>query len=603
MHSNRSTNDSYHSDSSLKRPTKEKITARKAFKVKKIKRSHTFCKSEVPNEFKSKLERIRKRKNTMHFEVTPQLASQVVKEYIIPMFEADYKAKNIVNRSISYGRNKSLKKSNFKLSDILSKELESMKLETKFVEENYSKAIIDTTAIKNELNELKQNLLEKRSLLESMKYQYNEGIKQKKLEFLNLSLINQETAKNRQLLSEIEKLRTKNGEDLVGEKNVNEELKNTSKQMQHWNSVYKMSNDVMGETLKGLYQASSEFTNEILFKKSLENLALKNKQDFEMLEELEYEIINELPFILTENEFFSSENTTKSTLKESLMQDIRRLKQAAADNIESIKNKLKDTVDQNTDLSQKCLEMEKKTEVLREEYNKLAEKFRELQPKQKIFGQNEEKLCKRCNSIYTEKENFNWSCVIHKSEWTNKIYWCCGATKKESVGCVKTKHISKEEAENFELITPQGDNKDKLFCTSCRTNGHSLNSCPKDPNPNSFSDRKSEQIRTRNSIRKRTKIGQLNFDSSARILNSLKYRNKSANKENSFREISSLRNAVKMDSSYNRVLIDDILLEENKRSPIRSRTTKEDTMEIDTKCKMTHLDENFSRNFIEMYKL
>jgi len=32
---------------------------------------------------------------------------------------------------------------------------------------------------------------------------------------------------------------------------------------------------------------------------------------------------------------------------------------------------------------------------------------------------------------YVEKENFNWSCRMHQSEWGGEMWWCCGKRGKD----------------------------------------------------------------------------------------------------------------------------------------------------------------------------
>jgi hypothetical protein len=42
------------------------------------------------------------------------------------------------------------------------------------------------------------------------------------------------------------------------------------------------------------------------------------------------------------------------------------------------------------------------------------------------------KICKKCAKEYNEKENFNWSCRTHKSDWSGEMWFCCGKDKKEA---------------------------------------------------------------------------------------------------------------------------------------------------------------------------
>lgn len=54
--------------------------------------------------------------------------------------------------------------------------------------------------------------------------------------------------------------------------------------------------------------------------------------------------------------------------------------------------------------------------------------------------------CKNCCNEYNEKENFNWSCRMHQSEWGGEMWWCCGKRGKDAAGCKFSKHESKDDA-------------------------------------------------------------------------------------------------------------------------------------------------------------
>ena len=57
------------------------------------------------------------------------------------------------------------------------------------------------------------------------------------------------------------------------------------------------------------------------------------------------------------------------------------------------------------------------------------------------------KTCKQCTNEYNEKENFNWSCRQHQSEYSGEMWWCCGKTTKEALGCKFRKHETKDDEE------------------------------------------------------------------------------------------------------------------------------------------------------------
>jgi hypothetical protein len=100
---------------------------------------------------------------------------------------------------------------------------------------------------------------------------------------------------------------------------------------------------------------------------------------------------------------------------------------------------------------------------------------------------NSIKVCRNCSKEYSEKENFNWSCRVHQSEWGGEMWWCCGKRGKEQPGCKFSKHETKDineeefkdqEAQEQEKLRRQKQQK----CKSCKEIGHSISECPRDPN-------------------------------------------------------------------------------------------------------------------------
>ena len=95
------------------------------------------------------------------------------------------------------------------------------------------------------------------------------------------------------------------------------------------------------------------------------------------------------------------------------------------------------------------------------------------------------KTCNTCKIDYMEKENYNWSCRIHKSPWGGEMYFCCGKTNKEAPGCLVTKHEAGDGEDDDQLKGLEKDGKRNLVnqrCVCCRGVGHDITMCPRDPN-------------------------------------------------------------------------------------------------------------------------
>ena len=85
---------------------------------------------------------------------------------------------------------------------------------------------------------------------------------------------------------------------------------------------------------------------------------------------------------------------------------------------------------------------------------------------------------------YFESDNFNWSCRTHLSEF-GVIWWCCGKSHKDAIGCNVSKHESKEDEDEDDEDKDQEIDRDKLKlirCTCWKQKGHLTIDCPKDPN-------------------------------------------------------------------------------------------------------------------------
>lgn len=134
-------------------------------------------------------------------------------------------------------------------------------------------------------------------------------------------------------------------------------------------------------------------------------------------------------------------------------------------------------------------DLDRATKVSRQalmENIKLKQRIQKLKNKRFRIEDNQ-KICKKCGKEYLEKENFNWSCRTHTSEWSGEMWWCCGKTQKEADGCKIGKHECKEDDED-DAGDPDGNKDDQnkqlrnVRCFCCKEIGHTIEQCPRDPN-------------------------------------------------------------------------------------------------------------------------
>ena len=80
------------------------------------------------------------------------------------------------------------------------------------------------------------------------------------------------------------------------------------------------------------------------------------------------------------------------------------------------------------------------------------------------------------------------------------MWWCCGKTGKDALGCKITKHFTKEEEdEDPEKVEDDEEQKKlkKLYvrCNCCKEKGHDAEQCPRDPNIKTAGDLSEEEER------------------------------------------------------------------------------------------------------------
>ncbi len=100
--------------------------------------------------------------------------------------------------------------------------------------------------------------------------------------------------------------------------------------------------------------------------------------------------------------------------------------------------------EENKSQWEKTKSLEKKLKEFETESKKLKLQIIRLKLR-KGRSENMSKICKNCSKEYAEKENFNWSCRTHQSDWGGEVWWCCGKRGIDQPGCKFGKHKSKEE--------------------------------------------------------------------------------------------------------------------------------------------------------------
>lgn len=93
------------------------------------------------------------------------------------------------------------------------------------------------------------------------------------------------------------------------------------------------------------------------------------------------------------------------------------------------------------------------------------------------------KICKKCGKDYNEKDNLNWSCRQHMSQYSGEMWWCCRKKGLDAPGCQFSRHEERKDDEEDDELDKKRNKADyRERCQCCKEMGHTIDKCPRDPN-------------------------------------------------------------------------------------------------------------------------
>lgn len=126
-----------------------------------------------------------------------------------------------------------------------------------------------------------------------------------------------------------------------------------------------------------------------------------------------------------------------------------------------LEERIKQYQAENEKLAQGMFAAEKEKKIVIEDREKLKKNVSKLIARKGKFDQGL-KQCKNCSKEFNEKENFNWSCRMHQSEWGGEMWWCCGKRGKEQPGCKFSKHEVANDNEDEDYKSKEDQEQEKL---------------------------------------------------------------------------------------------------------------------------------------------
>jgi hypothetical protein len=402
-----------------------------------------------------RLSRVRRaHTRTSSNSISPEQAAIVVRDYILPLFKFEKRMTQTKKRTETFGLKN--KKENtqdggilndLRLIEKLNVELIKMKETNKNIDEELKISNQNKDLYASEYKNVNDKLLNAEINLNFLNYTHTQTIKKTSQELFCSYLIKDQYLKYKSLYEDQMSRYTSLEKILEKEKTKNNTLKNIATQLEHFNNLLVMENDIMGEKLKGLYVS-------LQFLVRSYNFPSKIAQEIKILLETSSKIKNKIAETLDYASLLTKEKKELESVVKELGENNLGLKQKKEKYIKLLKEK---NAKLELDLKNTTLDYEKQ----RAEFQNLRQKFSVLQDEhQKVrfklknlkinFSEDlsEEKYCKNCHEVFTESNNLNWSCKNHASEMFSDIYWCCGQKGKDAPGCMTSHHISAEDLDD-----------------------------------------------------------------------------------------------------------------------------------------------------------
>lgn len=146
----------------------------------------------------------------------------------------------------------------------------------------------------------------------------------------------------------------------------------------------------------------------------------------------------------SERDTFREDTKEINAIKTQLQQDTAKKMFISTTKTLKLEGLVKKLSDDNKAQAEVILKQEKDIKKLSDERENMKIRITKLSQRKGNFNSGV-KTCKNCAMDYVEKENFNWSCRMHQSEWGGEMWWCCGKRGKDQPGCKFMKHETKDD--------------------------------------------------------------------------------------------------------------------------------------------------------------
>jgi hypothetical protein len=420
----------------------------------------------------------------------PALASEIIKGYLLPMFEAEMQVRTDVARSSGFGtsRLRGLEAvpgtvfGEMKLSDQLSREVVRLRSELKTAKSALKDAEQRVASALSEAKLYQVRTLELQESLKMLHLHYSQEVKSGYQHELTEMKLDSELRTIMESYAGMEEECKAKNALLQDQYALIDKLKTKETSQDHMAALLQMQNDIIGERLKGLYSSIQSAIDNHQMEQSFSNELLGLSQRQKELADFLEKVVIRLDQVTMEKEKLADKCSQLITFRNEMKAERDRIARVAKEQIQILQVQLQKREEEKEKLTAESSKVEQKFKDLTDEYEKLRLKAKQNRLKRKMYGEEDEKVCKNCQRVFIESENYNWSCRRHQSEYSGEIYWCCGKAGKDTPGCKISRHETKEEDEEGDEVGKIDRNPSSLYCSSCKKLGHTATDCPRDPN-------------------------------------------------------------------------------------------------------------------------
>uniref|UniRef100_A0A0G4IAN3 CCHC-type domain-containing protein n=1 Tax=Chromera velia CCMP2878 TaxID=1169474 RepID=A0A0G4IAN3_9ALVE len=442
-------------------------------------------------------------------EISPELAVQVLRHYLLPMFEAHQAAASaeIRQQSPASGLDPSTSLDGMedqaraqggmygelKLSDILMRKLDlcrdEMRQSVISLRERLTSTEADRSGLEDKVAELTKNFEELSIELKMTSFQET-AIRNKAEDCeAEVSMLRQQVYKLETFLRQHQETHAKLCHQVYEQEVAADLLQRNLASMRNANALNQLENDVMAEQVRNLHTASETLADMKGAQDELKHLAETSESKLQELHDYREKLEDALWTLAKDREMLLEVRRDLTVQKENLTGDKGKLERDLERERGQAKQELVELFDQKETIRKELSKMDKKMREVNEDRDKLKQRLKKMRQRRRVFEQ-EQKVCKNCSREYMESENFNWSCRTHQSEFGGEMWWCCGKLGKDAAGCKFAKHESKDDDD--ELDEQEKKEKEEherrlrnqnVRCFSCKETGHKAKDCPADPNP------------------------------------------------------------------------------------------------------------------------